>query len=161
MPSLIDPKMASGPIAKSKDADTNPSTNVLSSCAPNFFRRVSPMESNLDSKFSADPISPPISNAPNIASSVHPFGRALIYREPHIGAKALTAPSIVINPRTSVIKVRVRRSMREPIKTPSPAPPIMVAIFTTVPKPTNIDRRIDDDFSRNGYKLQQCICQLA
>jgi hypothetical protein len=61
-----------------------------------------------------------------------------IYLSFHIGAKALTAPRIVMRPSISVINILVREDIRPPIRTPRDAPPIMVQIFTKVPNPTNI-----------------------
>jgi hypothetical protein len=88
-----------------------------------------------------------------MASIGHPFGSEDINLSPHIGASALTAPKIVIRPSASVIKVLVRVDMRPPTRTPRLAPPIMVAIFTVVPKPTNIAVTIEDINPSSYYKL--------
>ena len=141
---------------KSNEAETKPSTKVLSSWARNFLRKFSPSPSNLVSKFRAEPISPPISKEARIANNVHPLGSADVYLSDHIGANALTDPRIVIKPKTSVINVLVRVGMRPPTKTPIAAPPIMVAIFTVVPKPTNIAVTIEDINSGLYYKLPKC-----
>jgi hypothetical protein len=81
---------------------------------------------------------PPISRDPKIAKRVQPLGIESIYRSLHIGAKALTAPRIVIRPSTSVISILVRANIRVPTRTPIAAPPIIVVIFIKVPRPTNI-----------------------
>ena len=153
MPSLIEPKIASGPIAKSNDAETNPSTNVLSSWARNFLRKLSPKASNRDSRLRAEPINPPISKDPRMASIGQPFGSEEINLSPHIGASALTAPKRVIKPSASVMRVLVRSDMRAPTRTPSDDPTIIVTIFTVVPKPTNIAVTIEDINCNDCYKL--------
>jgi hypothetical protein len=79
-----------------------------------------------------------------MASMGQPFGSEEINLSPHIGASALTAPKIVIRPSASVMSVLVRSDMRAPTNTPREEPTIIVAIFTVVPKPTNIVVTIED-----------------
>ena len=70
------PKIARGPIAKRRDAATNPSTNGDSLEALNLIRKLSPRESKRSSNFRAEPINPPINNEPSTTSSVQPCGNA-------------------------------------------------------------------------------------
>jgi hypothetical protein len=130
--------MARGPIAKSKEAATKPSTNGESEEALNRIRSFSPKESNLFSSLSAEPINPPSSKDPNTTKRVQPCGRAPTYRFDHKGLRADAAPSKVTRPKTSVSKVRVRKGILLPTKTPRDAPETIVRILIIVPTPGNI-----------------------
>ena len=92
MPSLILPNIANGPIAKSNEAATKPSTNGESFEALNLIRRVSPRVSKRFSSLRADPISPPINKEPSTTSRVQLFGNASTYLVDHNGIKADAAP---------------------------------------------------------------------
>ena len=138
MPSLMLPNIANGPMAKSRDAATKPSTKGESLEALNLIRKLSPSESSLSSSLRADPISPPIKSEPRTTSKVQPFGRACTYLSDHNGINAEPAPKRVTRPRTSVRRVLVRVFMRLPTSTPNEAPEIMVMIFMIVPAPGNI-----------------------
>ena len=138
MPSLMLPRIASGPITKRREAETNPSTKGESVEALNLTRSFSPTPSNRSSSFNAEPIRPPMSNEPRTTRIGHPCGSALMYLSDHKGIKAEAAPSNVTRPRTSVNKVLVRAFIRFPTKTPREAPKTIVRILITVPTPGNI-----------------------
>ena len=138
MPSLMLPKIANGPIAKSKEAATKPSTNGESLDALNLIRKVSPSESKRSSSLRADPINPPTKSDPSTTSNVQPCGSASMYRSDHKGINADPAPRRVTKPNTSVKRVRVRRFIRFPTRTPSEAPEMIVTILMIVPTPGNI-----------------------
>ena len=68
------PNIANGPMAKSSDAATKPSTKGESLEALNFIRKLSPSESSLSSSLRADPISPPIKSEPKGAERAAAHG---------------------------------------------------------------------------------------
>ena len=88
-----------------------------------------------------------------MASIGQPFGSEEMNLSPHIGASALTAPKRVIRPSASVIRVLVRSDIRAPTRTPRDEPTMIVAIFTVVPKPTNIAVTIEEISCEVYYKL--------
>ena len=137
MPSLMEPRMASGPMAKSNDALTKPSINGLSLDARKRFRRFSPRTSSFSSRCKALPINAPIRSEPRTQSSVQPLGNAEMYSEDQSGINALAAANSVTRPRMSVTKSLSFSLTREPIRTPKAAPPMMVATLIKVPRPGN------------------------
>jgi len=137
MPSLMLPRIASGPMTKSSDDETKPSTKVPSCFAPNFFRRFSPNDSKRISSLSAEPIMPPINKEPRMLSKVQPLGRDCEYWVENIGITAPAAARIVIKPRMSVINSRVLTLNREPANTPKADPAIIDRTLIKVPRPIN------------------------
>ena len=138
IPSLILPRIASGPIANNKDAATNPSTNDDSLLALNLMRSLSPKPSRRVSNLSREPIRPPMRSEPKTIRSVQPCGTACTYRSDHRGITADAAPRINTNPRTSVSSMRVFSFIRFPTSTPRVAPPTIATMFIAVPIPGNI-----------------------
>ena len=137
MPSLMLPRIASGPITNRSDDETKPSTNVPSCLAPNFFRRFSPKDSNRISSLRAEPMIPPISKDPRMLNKVQPLGRDCEYSVVNIGITAPAAARIVIKPRMSVINSRVLMLKREPANTPKADPAIIDRTLIKVPSPIN------------------------
>jgi hypothetical protein len=131
--------MANGPITKSKDAETKPSTNGLSADARNLCRKFSPIASSRSSNERSDPIKPPISMAPKITNREEPFGNTSMNWRDHKGVRAETAPSIVIKPRTSVMSVWDLLDNFDPTKIPNDEPSKIAKILITVPEPTKIE----------------------
>ena len=142
MPSLILPKIASGPIAKIKDAVTNPSTKGDSPCASKrLFKRI-PRFSSLASIFKVEPRRPPRSSEPSTTMMGQPSGRALERSSFHKALMEDAAPIKVIAPRTSVMRLRVLSARRLPIRMPRAAPPTIATILMTVPAPTNMSESV-------------------
>ena len=137
MPSLMEPRMASGPIANSSEALTNPSMKGLSFEARKRFLKFSPRTSSFSSRCNALPINAPIRSEPKTQRSVQPFGSAEIYSDDQSGISALAAASKVTSPKMSVTKSRNFSLTREPIRTPRAAPPMMVRTLIKVPRPGN------------------------
>ena len=77
MPSEILPKIASGPITKIKDADTNPSTKLELLFLANLSLNLMPRFSNRSSNLIQFPIIAPPNNENTITSIGQPSGIAL------------------------------------------------------------------------------------
>jgi len=139
MPSLMLPRIASGPMTNKSEDETKPSTKVPSCFAPNFLRRFSPTDSKRISSLRADPIIPPIKSEPRTLSKVQPLGRDCEYSEVNIGITAPAAAKIVISPKTSVINSRVLILNREPANTPKADPATIAITLIKVPRPINTE----------------------
>ena len=74
MPSEILPKIASGPIAKIKEADTKPSTKFELPFLLNLLFNLLPKNSSLSSIARAEPINAPTNNEKITTKITHPFG---------------------------------------------------------------------------------------
>ena len=138
MPSLTLPRMAKGPITKRREAVTKPSTNEPSCDALNLFRKFSPNASSRVSSESAEPISPPMSIDARMTRSAELFGSAASNVGDHNGERADAAPSAVIKPKTSVIRLCDFLVMRAPARMPRDAPIRIAPTLITVPTPANI-----------------------
>ena len=129
------PRIASGPITKSNDDETKPSTKVPSLFAPNLRRKFSPKVSKRSSSLRAEPINPPINKDPRMLSNVQPLGSSEAKLSLNNGMTAPAAARIVIKPKTSVIKSLVFTARREPASTPIVEPATMPTILIKVPNP--------------------------
>ncbi len=138
IPSLILPKIASGPIRKSSEAVTKPSTKGLSWDARNFFRRLSPKISSLLSSLRALPIKPPRSIVRRMTRRGEPFGRVSVKLSDHNGASAPTAPKIVIKPKISVMDFCEPLLRRWPTAIPIAEPITIAKTLISVPRPINM-----------------------
>ena len=74
IPSEILPKIASGPMAKIKEAETKPSTKFELLFLLNLFFNFSPTASSLSSIARAEPINAPINNEKIRTRMTQPFG---------------------------------------------------------------------------------------
>jgi hypothetical protein len=139
IPSLTLPRIASGPITKRSEAETKPSTNGLSLDALNLLRRFSPKESRRVSRESAEPKRPPRSIDARIMRRDAPFGKEEVKDVLQRGIIADVAPSKVISPRMSVIKLVADLVIRVPTAIPIVDPTMIATTLITVPSPINIE----------------------
>ena len=72
------PRIASGPIAKTKEAETNPSTKLDSSFLSNLDLSFSPKTSKDSSIFSQLPIAAPINREKTTTRIAPPWGNAWV-----------------------------------------------------------------------------------
>jgi hypothetical protein len=107
--------------------------------APKRLRRFSPKESNLSSKFMAEPMSPPNNIEARIKRSADPLGSESLKLLDHNGMRAEVAPSRVTRPSTSVIIFCDLSANLDPSEIPKKEPIAIAATLISVPIPTNID----------------------
>ena len=140
IPSLIDPRIARGPIAKSNEAEMKPSAKPESLEAPNRLRRLSPKESRRSSNRNAEPIRPPRRREKRMTRRDQPRGKEEMNCADQRGISAETAPKIVIRPNTSVMSERSFIPRRFPSPTPMVAPTMIATRLMAVPIPGNIGK---------------------
>ncbi len=116
MPSVIEPRMVSGPVQKMMDAVTNPSMKRARPPDPSFgvSRRCSqpPSPSSRSSSRSSEPTMPPTSSAPSTIRSGALSPTASAQASFPIAAADVAAISSVTSPSPSVTTVRVRSGSR-------------------------------------------------
>ena len=138
IPSLMLPRIASGPITKRSEALTKPSTKGdLPSLSKRCFNRI-PTTSKRSSILSKDPSNPPRRSEASTTRSGKPSGS---WKINSLSQSALMAPAAAINviaPRTSITRLRVFSLILFPIRTPKLAPATIAKIFIRVPIPTNM-----------------------
>ena len=140
-PSLSAPRIVSGPVQKTSDAMTKPSTKRARSAEPLLptSRACSqpPRRSTPVSRPRRDPAIPPTSTAPSTTSrgAASPTSAARAGERTAIADVA--AISSVTRPRPSVTRSRVRTGSRLPSSAPRLQPRSTVTTLTRVPVPMN------------------------
>ena len=138
IPSLIEPRIAIGPITKSSEALTKPSTKGAEPFASNLFLSRTPKLSSRSSIRSREPTSAPKSSAASTVSRAPPVGSSETNLESHNALIESAATRSVTNPRTVVIKSRVFSLNLAPARSPRLDPAMMHKTLITVPNPMNI-----------------------